>query len=122
VLVGANVTTYNHLPAEQLLKVMLESSFIISRCGYSTVMDIMALKKKSILIPTPGQTEQEYLAKHLMKKNFALTIVQNKFKLKAALNLAASYEYRFDMFSNQQHLTATIENFLFLVQSKRCRK
>lgn len=35
---------------------------IISRTGYSTLMDLLVLKKKAILIPTPGQLEQEYLA------------------------------------------------------------
>ena len=46
------------------------SEFIISRCGYTTVMEILSLQKKSVLIPTPGQTEQEYLALHLSKQNW----------------------------------------------------
>nr|WP_294860878.1 hypothetical protein [uncultured Fluviicola sp.] len=35
---------------------------IVSRNGYSTLMDLQFLDKKAILIPTPGQLEQEYLA------------------------------------------------------------
>ncbi|WP_430404461.1 hypothetical protein [Fluviicola sp.] len=38
------------------------SETIVSRNGYSTLMDLEFLKKKAILIPTPGQLEQEYLA------------------------------------------------------------
>ena len=53
---------YNHLSSEELNNEALKAEFIISRSGYSTVMDIASLQKKSILIPTPGQTEQEYLA------------------------------------------------------------
>ncbi|MGV3611650.1 MAG: glycosyltransferase [Fluviicola sp.] len=34
---------------------------IVSRNGYSTLMDLQFLKKKAVLIPTPGQLEQEYL-------------------------------------------------------------
>jgi hypothetical protein len=44
-------------------------------------MDIAALQKKSILIPTPGQTEQEYLAGHIMKKRVAFCVKQNEFSL-----------------------------------------
>lgn len=39
-----------------------ESKIIISRAGYSSLMDLAALKKNALLIPTPGQKEQEYLA------------------------------------------------------------
>jgi len=38
---------------------------IICRSGYSTIMDLLALQRRALLIPTPGQTEQEYLAEHL---------------------------------------------------------
>jgi UDP-N-acetylglucosamine transferase subunit ALG13 len=72
---------YNHLSSEELNSEAMKAEFIISRSGYSTIMDIAALQKKSILIPTPGQTEQEYLADHLMKKQFAFCIKQKDFSL-----------------------------------------
>jgi UDP-N-acetylglucosamine:LPS N-acetylglucosamine transferase len=62
-------------------------------------MDLMAVKKKSILIPTPGQTEQEYLARYLMQQNLALCIPQNKFNLQSALSLASSFPYQTGAFS-----------------------
>ena len=49
---------YNHLSTEDMCKEMGQAEYVISRCGYSTVMDLVQLQKKSILIPTPGQTEQ----------------------------------------------------------------
>ncbi|HEY0042059.1 MAG TPA: glycosyltransferase, partial [Flavisolibacter sp.] len=70
--INKNVTVFSHLPAKELEQKIKSASLVISRCGYSTVMDLAILKKKSILIPTPGQTEQEYLAKHLFAMNFAL--------------------------------------------------
>ena len=73
---------------------LLQASMIISRCGYSTVMDLMAVQKKSILIPTPGQTEQEYLARHLMEQHLALCISQDDFKLQSALSQASSFPYQ----------------------------
>jgi UDP-N-acetylglucosamine:LPS N-acetylglucosamine transferase len=73
----------------------MKAELIIGRSGYSTVMDIAALQKKSILIPTPGQTEQEYLANHLMKKRFAFCINQNEFSLLKNIEEAGKFEYRF---------------------------
>jgi UDP-N-acetylglucosamine transferase subunit ALG13 len=90
-----HITVFNHLPADRLESEMKKADIVVARCGYSTIMDLAVLKKKSILIPTPGQTEQEYLAKHLMKNNFALCIPQEKFKLTNALDLAGSFPFHF---------------------------
>jgi len=82
---------YNHLIAEELNNEMQKAEFVIGRSGYSTVMDITALKKKSILIPTPGQTEQEYLADHLKKKRFAWSVKQKEFSLLKSLEEAKHF-------------------------------
>ena len=58
-----NITVYSHLDAKDLNKAILQSDTIICRPGYSTIMDLAKLNKSAFLIPTPGQTEQEYLAK-----------------------------------------------------------
>ena len=89
-----NVTVYNHLPAAELEQKIREAAMVISRCGYSTVMDLAALQKHSILIPTPGQTEQEYLARHLMQKNLAFCVEQKKFRLNLAVELAGRFPYQ----------------------------
>ncbi len=85
----------NHLTAKELEKVLNESEYIISRSGYTTLMDICKLKKKSILIPTPGQTEQEYLALHLQKQGWCLAASQENFSLKKSWQKAQSLKYRF---------------------------
>jgi len=58
-----NVTIVSHLPDTELASVLLGATRIISRSGYSTIMDLDALGclGKAELIATPGQTEQEYL-------------------------------------------------------------
>ncbi|MCE3296144.1 MAG: glycosyltransferase 28 domain protein [Crocinitomicaceae bacterium] len=59
---------FNYFPAKQLKKndeLFFQSDCIISRSGYSTIMDIRVLGKKAILIPTKGQKEQEYLSRYL---------------------------------------------------------
>lgn len=86
---------YNHLSSEELNREAMKAELIISRSGYSTVMDIAALQKKSILIPTPGQTEQEYLADHLMKKQFAFCVKQNDLSLLKNIEEARKFNYRF---------------------------
>jgi uncharacterized protein (TIGR00661 family) len=115
----ANITVHPHLTAEELQQKISEASFIISRCGYSTVMDIAALQKKSILIPTPGQTEQEYLARHLMKKKFALCREQKRFNLDAALEAAAAFDYQWSNLNHPTKLSDTIHHFIEHVKAKK---
>jgi predicted glycosyltransferase len=43
---------------------------VVCRSGYSTVMDLIKLQKKALMIPTPGQTEQEYLGKRFKELNW----------------------------------------------------
>jgi len=80
-----NITIKNHLPGNEISKAMQESNFIICRSGYTTVMEFLSLHKKAILIPTPGQTEQEYLAKKLMQQQWCFSIEQKNFQLQKIL-------------------------------------
>ena len=63
-----NVKILNNLTGKDLMQAILESETVICRAGYSTICDIMALNKKAVIFPTPGQTEQEFLAQRLNKK------------------------------------------------------
>src|SRR5690606_12237041 len=80
-----NVRFYNHLPAGQLNDLINGSEIVLSRPGYTTVMDMTTLGKKCIFIPTPGQTEQAYLAKILAENSYCLCFDQDSFSLKRAL-------------------------------------
>lgn len=116
--VAENITIYNHLSVEELEQKVVGASLVISRCGYSTVMDLAALQKRSVLIPTPGQTEQEYLARYLMQKNFALCIEQKRFKLKNALALAETFPYQVNI-PLESKLKETIKAFVETIKTKR---
>ena len=63
----------------ELNKLILESKYIISRSGYSSIMDYIKLQKKAIIVPTLGQTEQEYLAKYLSDRNYFIEGKQEYF-------------------------------------------
>ena len=67
---------------------------VIARCGYTTVMDLLKLKKRCILIPTPGQAEQEYLAKHLYTNKLFYTVTQHQFSLAKDMQAAESFPSR----------------------------
>ena len=81
----AGIRFYNHLPTHRLNELINESAVVLSRPGYTTVMDMAALGKKCIFIPTPGQTEQQYLAETLGRKSYCLYFKQEVFSLKQAL-------------------------------------
>ena len=66
-------------------KAILESNLVICRPGYSTIMDLQKLGSKAFFIPTPGQTEQEYLAKKLCKEDVCYYQVQNQFNFEKAI-------------------------------------
>ena len=71
-----------------LEKTINESELIISRSGYTTIMDLAKLNKKAFFIPTPGQYEQEYLAKRLMDLGLAPSCNQDEFSLKKLEKIA----------------------------------
>jgi UDP-N-acetylglucosamine transferase subunit ALG13 len=79
------VTIYDHLPAGQLEELIRRAQYVVARPGYSTIMDLIRLEKKAVLIPTPGQTEQEYLGRRLATIGWAICREQRGFSLEEAL-------------------------------------
>lgn len=83
--VSDNVEVVSYLTSRELNDVLLASEVLVGRSGYSSIMDLAALGKKALLIPTPGQTEQEYLARHIAQNNAFLVQQQDKIDLEKAL-------------------------------------
>lgn len=75
---------YNHIEVKdfvsqnEISKTLNQSKLLITRSGYTTMMDIHNLEIKAILIPTPGQTEQEYLADYHQKNTRFQKLSQNE--------------------------------------------
>lgn len=90
--ISCNLVLIPHLNQEKLRHLINKSSTIICRSGYSSIMDLWFLEKNAILIPTPGQTEQEYLAQH--NKNRHCHISQKDIPLKLIGNLAKNQIYK----------------------------
>lgn len=81
----SNVTVLPLVKTDQLNELICSSKYVLCRAGYSSIMDLAKLRKKAILIPTPGQTEQEYLATHL--ENYLLFHIQSQDDLDIPLGL-----------------------------------
>lgn len=94
-----NLFIYNRLLGNDLLEIMLQSEYILCRGGYTTVMELFALHKKAIFIPTPGQTEQEYLCERLMNLGYAYYMPQDCLDLKELLSNANQFPYKLHTFT-----------------------
>ena len=71
-----NIRLVPHCDAHTLASLISSAGIIVCRSGYSSVMDLYSLGKRAVLVPTPGQPEQEYLASHLV--NFGFSYVTQK--------------------------------------------
>ena len=81
-----NMQIINYARASELSELVSSANCIICRSGYSTLMDLYVLKKQNIiLIPTPQQNEQEYLASY-WEQNYGAKVVLQKNINKLTLN------------------------------------
>jgi uncharacterized protein (TIGR00661 family) len=86
-----NIIFYNFMQSNQLEKTLNESKLVVCRSGYSTIMDLAKLEKKAFFIPTPGQFEQEYLAKKF-KQNGLIPYKKQDYFTKNDLNEGILYK------------------------------
>jgi predicted glycosyltransferase len=82
-----NVTKVPHMNATELAAQLAASESIVSRSGYTTLMDLVALGRTALVIPTPGQAEQEYLGE-LHARTGRFTVQQQQ-----SLDLAAGLKH-----------------------------
>lgn len=76
----------NHINSEEFKYILKHTKYIVCRSGYSTIMDLVYLEKKALLVPTPGQSEQEYLARHVCSQQWFITEGQSKLNLQRAID------------------------------------
>ena len=79
--VQGSLTKLRYASGQDLLDIIMQSEFVVCRSGYSTLMELLPIHKKMILIPTPGQTEQTYLATSLADRQMAIMMEQSSFDL-----------------------------------------
>ena len=108
----AHVTVFDRLSSQTLNELICASRLVLCRSGYSSIMDLLKLRKRMILVPTPGQTEQEYLARWLHQNGLACIAYQQSFSLPDALQKAESFSWRETEWDMEQyrHVLAAFTN------------
>ena len=76
-----NVTVYSYVNRCQQTDLMNRARLVVSRSGYTTMMELAELGKPALLIPTPGQTEQEYLAEYHSRRGSFHSVPQSRVDL-----------------------------------------
>ncbi len=110
------VEIVSNLTADQLNSVLMGSQCVISRSGYSSVMDLAALGKNAVLVPTPGQTEQEYVATRLREMKIVYSESQSGFDLNRALERSRTYAGWKDHTQHDDLLEERIGHFLSIIR------
>ncbi len=82
----SNVRIIPHLPTGELGKLLQSSKSVVCRGGYTTIMELVSSGRKAVLVPTPGQTEQEYLCRRLAAQQRFVCRSQKSFNLSEALS------------------------------------
>lgn len=93
-LMASHITYHKQVTKAELQPLIENASLVVCRSGYSTLMDLVALNKKAIIIPTPGQTEQAYLARHLSRQSIFFTAAQKNFNLRNAVASAEAFPFK----------------------------
>ena len=105
------VRIYNHLETDHFRQLVSDAAIIISRAGYSTIMDLLPFGKTCVFIPTPGQPEQIYLSRYLSSRNFCLSYSQKKFTLKKMFQDLQTYRQEFIQLSTETYKPLIGETF-----------
>jgi predicted glycosyltransferase len=99
----ANTTIISNPESDLLWWLIKHATLIISRSGYSSLMDYIELKcSRVFLVPTPGQTEQLYLAKRMKEKHICNYALQTDFELNKAIQETLAYKGFDDFFDHKK--------------------
>lgn len=109
--IRGNVTVHSYVNRCQQSELLNRARLVVSRSGYTTMMELAELGKRALLIPTPGQTEQEYLADlHLRLGNY-YAVPQKQLDLPRDIEIARGYPG----YTPEHTTEVSIERFIDLV-------
>ena len=112
-----NIEFHTHLATDAFADAVRHADFVVSRGGYSTVMDMAKLDAKCIFVPTPGQFEQIVLAHDLSQAGYAVEIPAEKFSAQA---LAKAFEscVKFPSLAKQNLLSEAVKDVVRKIREK----
>ncbi len=107
-----NMTIIPFANSNEIEHYFQQSKIIICRSGYSTIMDLVKQHKNAVLIPTPGQSEQEYLGKYLAEKKYFLTATQHENEIENAIKKIENYVFNPYPILNMEQYKNVIDDFI----------
>jgi hypothetical protein len=109
----ATTTVHSYVSNEDKAMLMNRARFIISRSGYTTMMEMAELDKKhALLTPTPGQTEQEYLSRYYGREGWFLSRSQYQLRLAEDVAKAMSYSGFPEMVKTEENVKRLYRDLL----------
>ena len=91
-VVNNHLHIFGFLERKRQEEIMNRAKLVVTRPGYTTIMELTVLGKKALFIPTPGQTEQVYLASYHKKKGNFYSVEQDKLNLRRDVEKAKEYK------------------------------
>ncbi len=110
-VVRGNARIYDYMDKDTRDNFLNRAKIVVSRSGYSTMMDLYVLQKKALYIPTPGQTEQEYLARYLKEKGISHFVTQDNLDILQDLKVAKRYKG----FTRKYDVKKSVDNFMDVI-------
>lgn len=108
-----NIKVYSFLTKEKREDFLNRTKLVVSRSGYSTIMDLALTGTKALMTPTPGQIEQEYLSQYHNEKGTFHSVNQNN------INLATDVENAKETTGIERDCSVekTVENIITVIHS-----
>lgn len=85
-----NAIVYGYLGREEQAQMLNRARLVISRSGYTTLMELATLGKRALFVPTPGQSEQEYLARFHGDRGRVCCVPQHELNIARDVSCAES--------------------------------
>jgi uncharacterized protein (TIGR00661 family) len=111
----SGIETYSFLPSDKREEILNRAKLIISRSGYSTILDLAVIGSKALMTPTPGQIEQEYLADYHNIKGSFFCVNQDKINLEKDVTLAK----KTTGITRECNVDKTVENIITIVNNTK---
>jgi len=86
--ISGRVTVHGFLDRAGQQEMLNRAKMVVCRSGYTTMMELAELRRKALVIPTPGQTEQEYLGRYYRERGFFHSVSQYDLDLVRDLEIA----------------------------------
>ena len=88
-----HISYHRRLNDHELIAAVGNAHTIVCRSGYSTIMDLVAMGARAILLPTPAQTEQQYLGKYLHENKLFYTVREKDFEINNAVEKYRNFAF-----------------------------